>query len=64
LPYPNPGFYGLFSAIVDRAFIRSSPGGRELSHEMLTILAVVAYEDYELFPARKEAKRGAGPKLD
>jgi hypothetical protein len=53
----------LFAAMVDRAFLRDLPGGRELSSEMLLILAVVVYEDYELFPARKKKGTNAGSKL-
>lgn len=38
-------------AAVDVAMLRATPGGRELSNEMLPLLALVVYDDYELFPS-------------
>jgi hypothetical protein len=37
-------------AACDIAFLRATAGGRELSPEMLMLLALVVYDGYELFP--------------
>ena len=34
------------------AWIRSTPGGKELSPEMAELLALIVFEDFELFPCR------------
>lgn len=43
-----------FSAAVDVALIRSSPGGDKLSDEMVLLLALIAFDDYLPFPSRAE----------
>jgi hypothetical protein len=55
LEYPKAGFFNLAIALADRAYLRSLPGGTLISDELLVILALVVFEDYELFPARRDA---------
>jgi len=52
-------------AAVDIAFLRATPGGRDLSSEMVLMLALVVYNDYELFPpaAPKRLAKRLGSEL-
>jgi hypothetical protein len=57
----KPPVLDLIVATVDIAWLRSLPGGRELSNEMLLILALVVYEDYRLFEGGAGPGRGGPP---
>jgi hypothetical protein len=48
--------YSEILPIVNIAFVRSTPGGRELSQEMAELLALVIFDDYELFPTKSEQR--------
>jgi hypothetical protein len=50
-------------AAVDIAFLKATPGGRDLSHEMLLMLALVVYNDYELFPPAVPPAKRLGSEL-
>jgi hypothetical protein len=43
--------------IVEMELIRRTAGGNELSREMTELLALVVFDDYELFPARDHSQR-------
>ena len=43
--------------IVEMELIRRTAGGNELSREMTEIVALVVFDDYELFPSRDHFKR-------
>lgn len=40
--------------IVEMELIRRTPGGNELSREMTELLALVVYDEYELFPTNPD----------
>jgi hypothetical protein len=50
-------------AIVEIAELRATPGGRELSAEMVLILALVVYDGYELFPGPPAPVKRLGSEL-
>jgi hypothetical protein len=50
-------------AVVEIAELRATPGGRELSAEMLLILALVVFDNYELFPPPPPPAKRLGSEL-
>jgi hypothetical protein len=44
------------SAAVEVAMIRNSPGGRDLSDEMVLLLVLVVFDGYMLFPDSDERR--------
>jgi hypothetical protein len=50
-------------AAVDVAFLRATPGGSDLSSEMLLMLALVVYNDYGLFPTPAPPAKRLGSEL-
>jgi hypothetical protein len=49
--------FGEIKLIVEMELIRRTPGGDELSREMTEILALVIYDEYELFPTNPDRDR-------
>jgi hypothetical protein len=49
--------YSEIKLIVEMELIRRTPGGDELSRDMTEIIALVVFDDYELFPSRDDLKR-------
>lgn len=39
------------------SFLRATPGGRDLSAEMLELLTLLIFDDYELFPTPAPRRR-------
>jgi hypothetical protein len=44
------------SAAVEVALIRNSPGGRDLSDELVLLLVLLVFDGYMLFPTAEERK--------
>jgi hypothetical protein len=43
--------------IVEMELVRRTPGGNELSREMTEIIALVVFDDYDLFPTDPDRNR-------
>ena len=53
------GEFGQIKLIVEMELIRRTPGGDELSREMTELLALVVFDEYELFPSCSKEGRKA-----